>query len=196
MKRVNLMSIKKQVFSGLLIFAGFIFSNPVLSFTQACQLVAQMAGPAYETEPLRVASFEGPDDMPSEFGLAFLGQNGAWFIYQAEATWFVDRETCIPKIRLYGNKRFEFSPVLINQQTGHNAVVTPSFMLKTYREEDIHKIAERYDFRLLTLMPSGKAAIFDVSGVASYDKMLEELDRDKDIQFAVPVLAEPRHRLR
>jgi hypothetical protein len=182
----------KALLTGLL---AIMFSGPVSAFTGACQWVAKMAGPGYSVQPLKVASFTAPEELPEGLHLTLLERSGGWFVYQTQASWFT-KETCAPVQKVVANTVFDFVPVLLNEATGRNAVVTSSFMLKTYRQGDIDKMAERYGFRLLTLLPSGNAAIFDVSGATSYDRMLEQLDRDKDVQFAVPVLAEPHYRSR
>ncbi|WP_178861508.1 hypothetical protein [Thiomicrorhabdus cannonii] len=186
---------KKTLLAGLIGLMGLMLAHPAFAFTEACQWVAKMAGPVYSVQPLRVASFTSPEELPETLHLALLERSGGWFIYQTEQAWF-GKESCAPVQKVVAHQTFDFVPVLLNQSTGRNAVITSSFMLKTYQKNDIDKMAERYGFKLLTLLPSGNAAIFDVSGVTSYDRMLERLDRDKDVQFAVPVLAEPRYRLR
>ncbi|MDG6777328.1 hypothetical protein QCB44_01275 [Thiomicrorhabdus sp. zzn3] len=186
---------KKSICSGLLACLSLFMLPSANAFNEACQLVAKMAGPAYVIQENRVASFTPPDKMPEEFELTLLEQNGGWFVYQTQQAWF-DKETCALLHKPSDQGRFDFAPVLLNQSTGSHAVVTSSFMIKTYRKQDIEKMAERYHFRLLTLLPSGSAAIFDVGEVASYDRMLETLDRDKDVQVAAPLLSEPRYRLR
>lgn len=186
---------KKSIWTGLLLAASAMLPTQGFAFTEPCQLVAKMAGPTYDNQPKRIASFTPNTEMPEEWNLTLLEQNGGWFIYQADESWF-DKETCAPLKKWHQNKEIEFAPVLLNRTSGRNAVITPSFLVKTYQKADIDKIGERYGFKLLTLLPRGGSAIFDVSGVVSYDRMLEELDRDKDIQVAVPVLSEPRYRLR
>ncbi|MEA3404404.1 MAG: hypothetical protein U9R28_01545 [Pseudomonadota bacterium] len=186
---------KKSICTGLFGISLMAVSHTSFAFTEACQFVAKMAGPAYETSSFNVASFTTPEQMPKAFELQSVDRSGAWFIYQTEAEWFT-KETCAPLSKQYETQKVDFAPVLKNRSQGQYAVVTSSFMLKTYNKEDIHKMAERYGFRLLTLLPSGGAAIFDVSGETSYDRMLEILDRDKDIRYAAPVLSEKRYRLR
>lgn len=181
--------------SGLVLSATLAMAPPVAALSEPCQLVARMAGKSYEPQPLRLASLTAQADMPAELELRFVAQNGGWFIYETAAPW-MDKEQCAPLVKLHSNGSVEFAPVLRNSATGQDAVVTASFMIQTYRAEDIDRIAKRYGFRFLTRLPKAGSAIFDVRGVASYDRMLEELDRDKDIQFAVPVLSEPRYRLR
>jgi|GEM_PF-1489988 len=186
------------ILAGLLTLGLMSFSQASMAFTESCQLVAKMAGPAYQTAPLKVGSFTAPETMPAEFKLDYLERSGAWFIYQSEQSWF-GKESCAPLTKTtQAGKIFtvEFSPVIKNSQESQFAVVTPSFMIKTYNKPDIDKMAQRYGFKLLTELPSGGAAIFDVSGQASYDRMLEILDRDKDIRYAAPVLSEKRYRLR
>lgn len=169
--------------------------TPAQAFSGACRWVAKMAGPGYSAQPERVASFLAPEALPASLNLSLLERSGAWFIYQTPESWF-SNETCAPVYKTVDKQSFEFAPVLLNAASGRNAVITPSFMIKTYQKADLEKMAERYGFQLLTLLPRGSAAIFDVGAVSSYDRMLEQLDRDKDVQFAAPVLAEPRYRLR
>ncbi|MDG6773653.1 hypothetical protein QCB45_04860 [Thiomicrorhabdus sp. ZW0627] len=185
---------KKSIWTGLLVAAAILPAKG-FAFTQPCQLVAKMAGPAYENQPKRIASFTQMKEMPEEWNLTLLEQNGGWFVYETDQSWF-DKETCAPVKKWHNNQSIEFSPVLLNRSTGRNAVITPSFIVKTYQKSDIDKISARYGFKLLTMLPRGGSAIFDVSGVTSYDRMLEELDRDKDVQVAAPVLSEPQYRLR
>ena len=189
---------KNTILTGLLTLGLMSFSQVSLAFTEGCQLVAKMAGPAYQTAPQMVGSFTTPETMPAEFELNYLERSGAWFIYQTETSWF-GKESCAPLIKTTQAGKIQtvdFSPVIKNSQQGQFAVVTPSFMIKTYNKPDIDKMAQRYGFKLLTELPSGGAAIFDVSGQTSYDRMLETLDRDKDIRYAAPVLSEKRYRLR
>ena len=189
---------KNAILAGLLTFGLMSVSQTSVAFTEGCQLVSKMAGPAYQTAPQMVGSFTSPETMPTEFELNYLERSGAWFIYQTEQSWFT-KETCAPLIKTTQAGKMqsvEFSPVIKNSQQGQFAVVTPSFMIKTYNKPDIDKMAQRYGFKLLTELPSGGVAIFDVSGQPSYDRMLEILDRDKDIRYAAPVLSEKRYRLR
>jgi len=188
-------TLKNSIWAGLLGFGLMVSAQSALAFTEGCQLVAKMAGPAYETDALKVASFTPPDQMPDVFELDYLDRSGAWFVYQSEQTWFT-KERCAPLSKTHKTMTFEFAPVIKNRKQGQHAVITPSFMIKTYNKPDIEKMAERYGFKLLTELPSGGSAIFDVSGQTSYDRMLEILDRDKDIRYAAPVLSEKRYRLR
>lgn len=174
---------------------GMAFSAQTWAYTQSCQWVARMAGPAYETSHQHVGSFAAPHTMPSELNLTFVERSGGWFIYETAESWF-HKENCAPVAKTVKQTPWTFAPVLRNKRQAQYAVVTPSFMIKTHNKADIELMAERYGFRLLTRLPRGSSAIFDVSGVESYDRMLEELDRDKDIDYAAPVLAEKRYRLR
>ena len=186
---------KNTILAGLLTFGLLSVSQASMAFTEGCQQVAKMAGPAYQTAPLKVGSFTAPENMPAEFELRYAERSGAWFIYESAESWFT-KETCAPLTKTHRSQAFEFSPVVKNSQESQFAVVTPSFMIKTYNKSDIDKMAQRYGFKLLTELPSGGAGIFDVTGHSSYDRMLEILDRDKDIRYAAPVLSEKRYRLR
>ncbi len=188
-------TLQKTVVAGLLGFSLMATTQVSMAFTEGCQLVARMAGPAYDTAPLKVASFTAPEQMPPAFGLEYWERTGAWFIYQTPQSWFT-KESCAPLSKRFETTLVEFAPVLQNTKQGQYAVVTPSFMLKTYNKADIDKMAQRYNIRLLTNLPSGGAAIFDVGQQSSYDRMLEIMDRDKDIRYAAPVLSEKRYRLR
>ena len=186
---------QNTLWAGLFGIGLMVFAQSASAFTEGCQLVAQMAGKAYKADTSKVASFTPPEKMPEAFQLEYLTRSGAWFVYQTESSWFT-KENCAPLSKQHGTLTFEFAPVVKNRQEGQYAVITPSFMINTYNKGDIGKMADRYGFKLLTELPSGKAGIFDVSRQSSYDRMLEILDRDKDIQFAAPVLSEKRYRLR
>ena len=172
-----------------------VLSPTASAFTQGCELVAQMAGPAYEVDNQKVASLIPPEKMPATIKINYLVRSGAWFIYQTDPSWFT-KETCAPLNKAHRSSTFEFAPVIKNRKQGQYAVVTSSFMVKTYNKLDINKIAQRYGFKLLTELPSGGSAIFEVGSQVSYDRMLETLDRDKDIRYAAPVLSEKRYQLR
>ena len=179
-----------------LLILGLLGATQARAYLYGCELVAQMAGPAYEIRNQRVASLLIPEQLPSEFQLTLLEQNGGWFIYQADTEWF-SKTTCAPIIKQdLSQKVYEFSPVLFNRQTGMNAVINGSFLIKTYKEADIDKIAEQYGFVKVTQLPNRFTAIFDVKPQTSYDELLQRLDRDKNIQVAAPLLSEPRYRLR
>lgn len=165
------------------------------AFTQACQLVAQMAGPDYQAKPKRFGSLTAPEDMPKSVEASFIERNGGWFIYQASKDWF-DVDHCGPKAQTVGSMTYEFVPVLLNRRTGSNAVVNGVFLIKTYREEHIEQIAERYGFKMVSSLPNRFTAVFDVKPQVSYDKLIETLDRDRDVEFAVPLLSEPHYRPR
>lgn len=173
-----------------------ILLSPVAqAYTQACQLVAQMAGPAYQPKPNRFGSLTSPQDMPKSVEVTFLEQNGVWFIYQSSQDWF-EKETCAPKTETIDTKTYEFLPVLLNKQTGQNAVINGIFLIKTYREKHIDMLESRYGFNKVSPLPNRFTAVFDVKPQASYDKLIETLDRDRDIDFAAPLLSEPRYKPR
>lgn len=170
-----------------------VVSLPVQAFTEACQLVAKMAGPDYENKPNRFGSMQSPDDIPDEFGAQLIGRNGGWFIYQGKKAWF-DMNHCAPNVKSSGTRVVEIVPVLLNKKTGHNAVINGIFLIKTYRQEHIDLIAKRYGFRKVSPLPNRFTAVFDVKPQTSYDHLIETLDRDRDIEFAAPLLSEPHYR--
>lgn len=180
-------------FLSVLVF--LVVSSSVQAFTEACQLVAQMAGPDYQAKPKRFGSLTAPEDMPKSVEASFIERNGGWFIYQASKDWF-DVDHCGPKAQTVGSTTYEFVPVLLNRRSGSNAVVNGVFLIKTYREEHIGQIAERYGFKMVTPLPNRFTAVFDVKPQVSYDKLIETLDRDRDVEFAVPLLSEPHYRPR
>lgn len=192
--RVKIKSRQSPIAAGLLVMSLVTFSQASLALDEPCARVAEMAGPAYQTAPLQMGSFTAPDKMPAMFDLTLAERSGAWFIYSSPHSWFA--EGCGPVNRNHQTERFEFAPVLQNHKQGQRVVVTPSFMVKTYKAEELETLAQRYDFKLLTRLPSGTAAIFDVGAQRSYDRMLERLERDTTVQYAVPVLPEKRYRLR
>jgi hypothetical protein len=189
---MNLEAIMKKLGFGILLL---ITSLSAQAFTEACQLVAQMAGPDYQAKPKRFGSLTAPEDMPKSVEASFIERNGGWFIYQASKDWF-DVDHCGPKTQTVGSTTYEFVPVLLNRRSGSNAVVNGVFLIKTYREEHIGQIAERYGFKVVTPLPNRFTAVFDVKPQVSYDKLIETLDRDRDVEFAVPLLSEPHYRPR
>lgn len=175
-----------------LMFIGMT-SLPVQAFTEACQLVAQMAGPSYDNKPNRFGSMQSPDEMPEGLNVQLVGRNGGWFIYQGDTAWF-DVDHCAPIMNSVGSHSIEMVPVLLNKETGHNAVINGIFLIKTYRQEHIDLIAKRYGFQKVSPLPNRFTAVFDVKPQTSYDHLIETLDRDRDIEFAAPLLSEPHYR--
>lgn len=163
-------------------------------FSQACQLVAQMAGnQEYQQQPLRVASMVSPDRLPQDWGLTELERHGAWFVYKTPEPW-MSKETCAPIEKWVGSDKVEFMPVLLNRQTGHNAVVTGAFIIKIYRKRHWEKVMQKYGFKMLSPLPNPRAMIVDVKPTDSYDLLIQALDRDKDVELGLPLLSEPRTR--
>lgn len=175
---------------------GAGFSSPALSILVGCEVVVQKAGLGYEFRNQRAASLMAPEVMPSEFGLSLIERNGAWYIYEAGHDWF-GRETCggLSKQAADG-KWFEFTPVLLNRHTGKSAIINGTFLIKTHQNSDLEKVAVVFGIKLLTQMPNGSSAIFDVKPQVSYDALLEQLERNVMIQTAVPLLTEQRYQLR
>jgi hypothetical protein len=180
------------------VFFGFVFlySYQAWSYSEACQLVAQMAGnKEYKQQPFRVATMEQPEAIPKDWGLSLIEQHGAWSIYQTDQAWFT-KQSCAPLVKKATNSNYkvEFIPVLLNKTTGSNAVITGTFIIKTYKTRDLEKVIQRYHFKMLSPLPNPQSAIVDVKPVESYDLLIRALDRDKDVALAMPLLSEPRRR--
>ncbi|WP_319380140.1 hypothetical protein [Thiomicrorhabdus sp.] len=174
------------------------FTQNSWAWTEPCQLVRQMADSRiYQLQTDRVAVMQPEEKLDPEWRLQLVERHGAWYIYQTPtlAPWFA-KDSCAPVERIFKERHIEFMPVLLNRQTGHNAVVTGAFVLKTYRAADIDKVIERYGFKLLTSLPRSNAVIVDVKPTASYDALIETLDRDKDVDLVAPLFSEPRYKLR
>ncbi|MBF6057966.1 MULTISPECIES: hypothetical protein [Thiomicrorhabdus] len=168
------------------------------AWTESCQLVRQMADHrVYQLQTNRVAVMKAADKLDPDWQLELVERHGAWYIYQTPSlvSWF-SKENCAPMERTFKEQKIEFMPVLFNRQTGHNAVITGTFVLKTFRAEDIEKVIERYGFKLLTRLPRDNAVIVDVKPTDSYDALIETLDRDKDVDLVAPLFSEPRYKLR
>lgn len=181
------------IFPVLLIFFGF-FSVQAFAYSEACQLVAQMAGnKEYQAKPMRLASMARPEAMDKKWGLLELERHGAWFIYKTPQAW-INKEQCAPVNKAFDGKTIQFMPVLLNKLTGHNAVVTGTFILKVYRKQHWDRVMQRYALKMLSPLPSPKARIVDVKPTQSYDLLIREFDRDKDVIVAFPLLSEPRAR--
>ncbi|WP_127471101.1 hypothetical protein [Thiomicrorhabdus aquaedulcis] len=179
-----------------LLLAGLLVSNQAWSFTQPCELVVKMAdAKVYQAQPNRLASLLPLNKLPEEWQLTQLETHGAWFVYSTTHP-DLSYTQCAPLSRLFNNKPYEFMPVFLNKQTGVNAVLTGTFIVKSYEADDLDKIVNRYGFKLLTRLPNPLTAIVDVLPQTSFDTLLETLDRDKDVQFAVPILSEPRYKTR
>lgn len=151
----------------------------------ACELVAQLAGKGYVTSPQYVAS------MQYQAALNPLTQVGVWHVYdypQKSPSEPKSFQTCAP-IQRAG---VEFFPVL--QVQNRFAVINGLFMIITHREPDIHRMAQRYGFKLISGLPNRFTAVFDVNAQVGsgqdYDALLRKLDRDKDIKTVMPVLIE------
>lgn len=145
----------------------------------ACDVVAQLAGESYQTAERYAATTSLLDhDQP-------ITQVGVWHIYYQDSAWF---ETCAP-IEQNG---VAFFPVL--QKQNQFSVISGVFVIKTFREPDIHLIAERYGFKALSALPNRFSAVFDVNPSADYDALLKRLDYDKDIERVAPVLIEATSR--
>jgi hypothetical protein len=188
-----------------LFFKGFIqaaatssllFASSAQAYLLPCQLVTQMAGSkVYEAKLQRIASMTAPQDMPSELNLELLERHGGWYIYYTPFSWF-ERQTCGPQIKTIEDKQFQFMPVLLNKMTGMNAVLTGTFILKTYRPEHLEEVIKRYGFKMVTRLPKPNTAIIDVKPITSYDDMIEELDKDRDVDLVAPIMSEPRFKPR
>ncbi|MDX1352714.1 MAG: hypothetical protein R3254_06855, partial [Thiomicrorhabdus sp.] len=147
----------------------------------------------YKQQPLRIASMTTPSNMPAQWQLSLLENHGAWYVYQTETSWFT-KESCAPltKKSLLDGSTVLFMPVLLNKNTGHNAVITGTFIIKTYRTRNLKDVMARYHFKPLSPLPNPQSMIVDVKPTNSYDLLIEALDRDKDVVLALPLLSEPR----
>lgn len=165
-----------------------------MAFSQACQLVAKMAGnEQYKQHSYRIATMSPPKRLPAEWNLSLVENHGAWFIYQTDHSW-MSREQCAPMLRRHGKHNFQFMPVLLNKQTGHNAVITGSFIIEVYKKQAWNRVMKKYGFKMLSPLPSPKSMIVDVKPTRSYDFLIKNLDRDNDVTLALPLLSEPRLR--
>jgi hypothetical protein len=179
-----------------ILFVGLLISYQAWSYGEPCFTVAVKAGEkTYQPEPKRIASLLPLALLPTEFELTLLERNGAWHIYETAESWFT-ADTCAPLQKVYNGKVYDFMPVLLNKQSGSSAVVIGSLIIKTYQEDDLHTMESTYGFKMLTQLPSPRMAIFDVKPTTSYDAVLEMLENDKDIEYAVPLFSEPRYRTR
>lgn len=178
----------------IVLFGWFaLYSYQAWSFAEPCQLVAQMAGNnEYQQQPMRIASLNSAQQLPKQWNLQLLENHGAWYVYQTEKPWF-SKEGCAPltkKSSLDGSTVL-FMPVLLNKKTGHNAVITGTFIIKTYRQRDLAKVLKRYHFMPMSPLPNPNSMIVDVKPTDSYDLLIQTLDRDKDVELALPLLSEP-----
>jgi hypothetical protein len=160
------------------------------AYTQPCELVAQLSGPDYEVKPKRMAMMQSPSFWPEGQSPTLLGRNGVWFIYQGRSPWFAV-DACAPQRMSVNGQSVMRVPVVLNLRTGVNAVVTSRFVIKVRRQRDLEQLSARYGFNLITRLPNRFTAVFDVGTPASYDSLLETLDRDRDIEYALPIVSEP-----
>ena len=187
---------KNTLLKVFILVLGLTTSYQAWSFGEPCFTVAIKAGEStYQPEPKRIASLLPLASFPAEFELTLLERNGAWHIYQTPESWFT-ADTCAPLQKVYQGKVYDFMPVLLNKQSGSSAVIIGSLIIKTYQEEDLHTIESTYGFKKLTQLPNPNMAIFDVKPTTSYDVLLNTLENDKNIQYAVPLFSEPRYRTR
>ncbi len=187
---------KNRLLTAFILALGLTTSYQAWSFGEPCFTVAIKAGEnTYKPVPKRIASLLPLASFPKEFELTLLERNGAWHIYETAESWFT-ADTCAPLQKVYNGKVYDFMPVLLNKQSGSSAVVIGSLIIKTYQEDDLHTMESTYGFKMLTQLPSPRMAIFDVKPTTSYDAVLEMLENDKDIEYAVPLFSEPRYRTR
>lgn len=172
---------------GLCLATMVSVSTPCFAYTQACQLVQKMAGvDNYQLQPNRIATMNPPDSLPAGVNLPLLERHGSWFVYQTAQPWYSKTE-CAPLMK----HDKQWMPVLLNRQTGHNAVLTGSFLLKVYRAADLDKVIQRYHLKRITYLPKAGSAIVDVLPIDSYDELILQLDIDKDVQLLAPIMSEP-----
>lgn len=187
---------KKTLLHAFILFLGLSLSYQAWSFGEPCYQVAQSAGAhTYQTVEKRVASLQPLSKLPPSLGLSLLERNGAWHIYQVPVDWAMPEE-CAPFNKVVKGQVFEFTPVLLNKQSGASAVIIGSLIIKSYQAEDLLTIESTYGFKMLTQLPNPRMAIFDIKPTASYDELLKTLENDKDIEYAVPLFSEPRYRTR
>ena len=167
-----------------------VLSTQANAFTYACQWVERMANKKeYKVQPHRVAVMKAPDELDSAWQLTMLERHGSWFIYQTPTAWYGVNE-CAP----IHKESQTFMPVLLNRQTGRNAVITGNFLLKVHRAPQLQQVIDRYGFKVITFLPRPDSVMVDLRSVDSYDALIETMDIDKDVQLLAPILAEPRVR--
>jgi len=185
-----------RLFQFLILGFSLLYSYQAWSYAEPCQLVAKMAGNhEYKQKPMRLATMTQPDEIPAEWHLSLIEQHGSWSIFQTNQAWFL-KETCAPlsKRNEANGHIVEFMPVLLNLKTGSNAVITGTFIIKTYHKRDLDKVVQRYGFKELSPLPNPQSLIVDVKPTSSYDLLIRALDLDKDVDLALPLLSEPRKR--
>lgn len=162
--------------------------SQVQAYSQPCQLVQKMAGvEAYQLQPQRVAAMLPPEKLPAGMDLPLLERHGAWFVYQTPMPWYQTQQ-CAPLQK----QGVEFMPVMLNRATGHNAVLTGTFILKVHRAKDLQAVIAKYQLKLVTLMPKADSAIVNVRPIDSYDELILKMGIDKDVQILAPLFSEPR----
>lgn len=178
------------VFKVLLLLSSFLSSYAFASIPP-CQTVAQIVGSdEYQAQPLRMASLLPPSEMPAKFNATHIETHGAWSVYQSEESWMVNGQ-CAPVKKFYAGKAYEFVPVILNKQSGHNAVISGSFIIKVYRREHLDRVLNRYALKTLSPVPNPESLIVDAKPQDSYDEFIKKIDLDKDVRFALPILIEP-----
>lgn len=186
-----------KTFYGLGLALLFASVNSAAAYSESCQLVAHMAGnKEYVQKPMRVASLLPAHQLPANLSLRLLQNHGAWYIYRTPEPWF-DKENCAPlnvEVTQGASATLQFMPVLANLKTGNSAVVLGNFVIKVYREKHLQEVIDRYGFKTLSPLPNPESMIVDVKPTDSYDQLLLALDKDKDVELALPLLSEPRGR--
>lgn len=183
-KRVN------KVIRLLLWCVLFILPIKGFAFTQPCERVAQVAGEDYEVRPNWFASLAAPVRVLKGGSGFLVERNGAWYIYEMPVSPF-EKEGCIAKSWNAGGEQIEIVPVLYNRVLGKSAVINGRFVIKVYRVRHLNQLVKRYGFNKVSVLPNRFTAIFDVRPQNSYDLMIEQLDRDRDVEWVAPVLSEP-----
>lgn len=174
----------------LLWYALCILPIKGFAFTQPCERVAQIAGEDYEVRPNWFASLSAPADLLRGNTAGIVERNGAWYIYEVPVSPF-KKEACAPKLWDVGKKQAEIVPVLYNRVLGKSAVINGRFVIKVYRVRHLNQLAKRYEINKVSVLPNRFTAIFDVRPQNSYDLLIEQLDRDRDVELVAPVLSEP-----
>ncbi|PLA73882.1 hypothetical protein CYQ88_09155 [Hydrogenovibrio sp. SC-1] len=166
-----------------------IVSVKSFAFTQSCQLVAKMAGDAYEARPDWFASLSSPSLLNGQLG-SLVERNGAWYIYKTSAVSFKQEQCTTQKLVVNGHS-VEIVPVLYNRKTHQSAVINGRFLIKVYRVKNLSQLVGRYGFKKVSVLPNRFTAIFDVRPQKSYDYLIERLDQDRDVEWVAPILSEP-----
>lgn len=180
----------KKIFQFFVLCLTLSLPVSAIAYSQSCQLVAQIAGSQYDTRAFWFASLSPPSKLNKKIKATLIERNGAWFVYKGEKDWF-GLDYCASKQLKIKGEMIEVVPVLYNHQNGRSAVINGVFVIKVYRVSDLSMLSSRYGFKKVSTLPNRFTAIFDTRPQMSYDRMIERLDQDRDIEIVIPVLSEP-----